>query len=71
MPDNFHKSNCALRYSGEKCTCGYVRHLDKRERLLKEASDLFGFMESNGDLGEISTASQKVIRKWVKEYKKK
>jgi hypothetical protein len=42
MSDNFHSKDCALRYHGDKCTCGYVKSLTKQEKeiaKLKRAHD--------------------------------
>ena len=64
--DNFHSADCALRSNGEECTCGYIKPLTAKE----EIDLLFDFMESNGDLNEISTEAQVAIKKWRKKYGK-
>ena len=69
MKDNFHSIDCALRHNGYDCTCGYEKPLTKLERAFSDAQNIFAFMNDNGDILEISTASQMAIKKWQKKYK--
>jgi hypothetical protein len=68
---NFHSASCALRHNGEECTCDYIKPLTKNERAILDADELFLFMENNGDVHEISTATQTAIKRWRKKYGKK
>lgn len=34
---NYHDKDCALRHNGTECTCGYVKPLSKKDRVVKAA----------------------------------